>query len=57
MIVRCAWCGKQIIDSHECAEKRAALLDAAALGELPTVSEIIGAAASAQRDEAGDDER
>lgn len=25
MIVLCAWCGKQVLDSHDCNEKRAAL--------------------------------
>ena len=36
MIVTCAFCGKQIIDSHDCPEKRAALS-----GEAPTVAEIL----------------
>ena len=36
MIVTCAWCGKQVIDSHDCPEKRAALDN-----QAPTVAEIL----------------
>lgn len=27
MIVTCAWCGKQVIDAHDCPERRAAMIE------------------------------
>lgn len=34
MIVTCAFCGKQIIDDHDCPEKRAALIEAANIAQV-----------------------
>lgn len=41
MVIRCAFCGKQIIDSHDCNERRAAQAQINALGAVPTVAESL----------------
>lgn len=65
MIVRCPWCHCQVIDSHDCPERRAALAadmaqNAAARAGHQAAETVTGilnetTAASGQRDEASDD--
>ena len=40
MTVTCAWCGKQIIDSHDCPERRAAMAQADQRN-VPTVADAL----------------
>ena len=40
MIVTCAWCGKQIIEQHDCNERRAAMAQADHR-DVPTVADAL----------------
>lgn len=41
MVVTCAWCGRQIIEQHDCNERRAALAEGDELHSIPTVAEVL----------------